>query len=877
MMRRTTWRRLVVYAAIPLAITLAVATMPLPSSAQSGVHKAASGDTGQAKKGVRNRVTDTIKSRDSVVVVANGRYDAGKVHRYLMGNTYRDIWEQPITVPLLDLTRFAGGLTPTEEGGGNQTRSLRFKAADGRTWTFRPLTKDKLSVILAWEGTPIMDLFRDGLSGSFPGAPVVAPPFLEAADIPHPTPLLVVLPDDERLGEFRKHFGARLGTIEEHVSDTENEPGFGGSTVVIDSDDLRKRMNKKPGRHVDSRRLLKARLIDILLGDTDRHRDQWKWGLVSSKDSVFTPIPRDRDQVLATHDGQLLTFARIMKPYLVVFDSTYPKIERMVGYARDLDDRMLAELDRKTWDSVATELQRAITDSVIRVAVYTLPKEYHPLLGPIEGKLQARRDHLRDAAADYYGSLSLLVNVHATDDDDHARIERAADGSVRVTLGPIEAPWYSRQFDPKETKEVRLYLHGGSDSAHVTGTSGPGITLRVIGGGGDNRLVDSSTTPSRSGPTRLYDKGKTPDERYEPDSAFNRLPWLRTYGTSVRPGRDRGAKLTPVAFLHSGRGLGVVPGIGVTHHRYGFRSEPYRSMVGIRAEYSTEVKRYRLLAQGDVRPPAMRLHLGGEAEMTQLAIVQFLGFGNDRTYSDDPLFDVRQRQWIARPWAGYAFGRNRDVTLGPIVKYVVTDSIPNSALTRTNPYGTGQFGQAGLELRLTHDTRDNPTNPLHGFFLQVTANTYPKVWSARTAFHRVAGSASTYLPLPVRKDAVLALRAGGEKVLGDVPFYEAAFLGGSRNLRAAHYNRLAGDGSIFGNAELRLPVARFPLLLPWHIGLLGYAESGRVFVAGDSPGGWHRAVGAGFWLGVLGPSPGVSVLLTNGRERQLIIGTGVSF
>ena len=62
--------------------------------------------------------------------------------------------------------------------------------------------------------------------------------------------------------------------------------------------------------------------------------------------------------------------------------------------------------------------------------------------------------------------------------------------------------------------------------------------------------------------------------------------------------------------------------------------------------------------------------------------------------------------------------------------------------------------------------------------------------------------------------------------------------------------------SRFGNAELRLPVARFPLLLPWHIGLLGYAESGRVFVAGDSPG--------------------VSVLLTNGRERQLIIGTGAA-
>lgn len=871
MRRRVSWWRLAAGTAIAMAMT------PLASSAQRQARPGTSGDTGHVTRVRRVGVTDTITSRDSVEVVANRRYHAGKVLRYFMGDTYRDLWGQSITVPVLDLTQFAGGLTPTEEGGGKQTRSLRFESPDGRTWTFRPLMKDKLAVIEAWADTPLMDLVRDGLSGSFPGAPVVAPPFLEAADIPHPTPLLVVLADEERLGEFRKVFGGRLGTIEEQVSDAEHAPGFGGASEVIDSDKLLKRMNREPRRHVDTRLLLTARLIDIMLGDTDRHRDQWKWGLMRPGDSLFAPIPRDRDQVLATHDGLFANPVRVLKPYLVAFDSAYPRIETMVGYARDLDDRLLAEFDRTAWVAAAMELARAITDSVIHTAVYGLPAGYHRHLGPIEGKLRARRDHLPDAAMDYYGSLSRLVYVHATDHDDRARVERTADGFVQVTLGRTDAPWYARRFDPKATQEVRIYLHGGNDTAAVTGVSGAGITVRVVGGGGDNQLADSSTSPPRAGRTRLYDQGKTRNENYEPDSAFNRLPWLRIYGTSVRPGRDRGTSIVPFASLKAGRGLGIVPGLGIRQFRYGFRSTPYRTMVGLQAEYSTAVRRYRLLAQGDVRPPDMRLHLGGDVEMSEFAMVQYRGLGNASTYTRDPFYDVQQRQWIARPWAGYAFGIHRDVTLGPVVKYVVTDSLPNTFLSQTPRYGTGRFGQAGLELRLRHDTRDNASNPQHGVFMQVTGSSYPGLWSARTAFHRMAGTASTYLPVPVRKNAVLALRAGGAKVFGDHPFFEGAFLGGPQDLRAVNYHRLAGDASIFGNAELRIPVARVPLLLPWQFGLLGYAETGRVFVGGDSPGGWHRAVGAGFWLGILGPSPGVSVLFTNGRERQVLVGTGVSF
>ena len=830
-----------------------------------------------SRTGVRPSGLRRADAPDSVTVVANGRYGAGRIHRFFMGNTYRDLWGEPIRVPVLDLERFGGGLKATEEGGGMQTRTLRFASADGRTWVFRPVAKHRLEVAKKFDGTVLMDLFVDGLSGLFPGAPVITPPFLAAIDVPHPTPALVVLPDDDRLGEFREYFGGRLGTIEEHVSDDHDDPGFSGAVEVVDDDELRERMNTRPGRHVDARRQLKARLVDILLGDPDRHHDQWKWGRMSPRDSLLTPIPRDRDQVAATHDGLLLHAARLVKPYLVEFDSTYGPINDAYGLTRDLDERLLSELDWKAWDSLATDVKRAVSDSVIHAALQLLPAAYHPRLGALERTLRARRDRLSAVAASYYRTLSLVASIHATDSADEARIVRDRDGPVLVQLGREGAPWYSRRFVPGETREIRLYLHGGDDRAAVTGAAGPGIALRVIGGGGNNRLVDSTVARTRSGVTRLYDHGETPPERYRPDTAFDRLPWLRANGTLVPPQRDWGTRTVPVVSIGTGRGLGIVPKLGVKHYAYGFRHVPYRRMLAIEGEYSTDTRGFHVLTEGDLRFEQSRLHLGGQAEMSEFEVVQFHGFGNDVAASRDAFYDVHQRQWSLRATAGYAFGTNRDLTLGPVLKYTTTDDAADRFIAEERPYGVGRFGQLGLELRLQHDTRDDPSNPGHGVFVRAAATTFPGIWSARSAFHRVGATASTYLPVPGPKRSVLALRAGGERVFGEFPYYEAAFLGGSRTLRSVRYHRLAGDASLFGTTELRIPVADFPFILPWSTGLIGFAEAGRVFVDGRSPGGWHHAAGAGFWIGVLSPGNSLSVVFTNGRERGLLIGTGVSF
>src|SRR5687768_11093449 len=67
-----------------------------------------------------------VVSRDTVAYAAGTHYDANGFQRFFLGNTYRDLWTKPVRVPVLDVRTYAGGLVPLKEGGGKQTKNLRF-------------------------------------------------------------------------------------------------------------------------------------------------------------------------------------------------------------------------------------------------------------------------------------------------------------------------------------------------------------------------------------------------------------------------------------------------------------------------------------------------------------------------------------------------------------------------------------------------------------------------------------------------------------------------------------------------------------------------------------------------------------------------------
>src|SRR5688500_20255466 len=114
------------------------------------------------------------------------------------------------------------------------------------------------------------------------------------------------------------------------------------------------------------------------------------------------------------------------------------------------------------------------------------------------------------------------VDVHATDPDERATVVRPGDGFVDISLqSGSNLPYFARRFDARETREIRLYMHGGNDVALVTGRVQQSIPVRIIGGNGENTMVDSSTVGGRSNPTRLYDVRSLSGDSHEQQTTAN--------------------------------------------------------------------------------------------------------------------------------------------------------------------------------------------------------------------------------------------------------------------------------------------------------------------------------------------------------------------
>lgn len=816
---------------------------------------------------------------DSVQIVAGKRYQGGWFRRFLLGDTYRDLWAAPVRVPLLDLRGYAGGLTPTKTGSGNQTRSLRFVAVDGSEYVFRMVDKDKIPLPKGFHGTVVEGIARDQVSAHHPGGAVVSAPLLQAAGVLHVTPYLAVMPDDSLLGEFRQEFAGRLGMIEAYPSKPDDLPGFAGASALIESEDLRALLDKSPSTRLDARALLKARLMDMLLNDWDRHPGNWKWAqLEASPNAAWVPIPRDRDKAFIQYGGVVAVASRF-SPNLIAFKPTYPSIRGLTYNSREMNRRLLSGLEKPVWDSIAGDLKRRITDNVIDSAVRGMPPEYQALHPDLASKLKSRRDRLPEQADVFYRFLAAYPDIHATDSADRARIARHPDGSVEIELrSKGDVPSFRRRFHALETREVRVYLHGGDDSTVVTGNAPHSILVRVIGGNGTNGLVDSSRVGGRGEAALFYDLGTVSGIEYGPDTLFDRRPWIKQDGSVVPPTRDYGGRTTPLAGLSVDGDLGFVFRLGMRSERMVFRHQPFSLRLDGTGEYATRVNGFRFTAFADKRREESSLHFTARARMSQLEVTSFYGFGNASPDAALELAEVRQRQWQLHPAVALSLGARSDLTFGPLIQYSTTDNLPGRILSTLQPYGSGDFGQAGLRLGLYHDARDQVKDPRRGVLIDVSGAWYPAVWDLENAFGAVAASAAVYYTFHLPLRPILLIRGSGRKLFGEFPFYEAAFVGGRGSVRQLDRQRYAGDASLTGTAELQIPVARFPLVLPFDVGIYGFADGGRVYVEGESPGGWHTGAGFGFWIAVMNPATSIAIELGERRGRSIVrVKTGLAF
>jgi hypothetical protein len=312
----------------------------------------------------------------------------------------------------------------------------------------------------------------------------------------------------------------------------------------------------------------------------------------------------------------------------------------------------------------------------------------------------------------------------------------------------------------------------------------------------------------------------------------------------------------------------------VDTRRYGFRRDPFASRHVLRAGWAFGESTFRADDLADFRFENSPWRAGWYAYASGIESSRFFGFGNasgDRGEPNADFFKVKQQHYAFTPTLGVALGRGFSLSFGPAVKYTSsTHTEDDTLVNRERPYGFGDFGAVGAVGVLEFDTRVAASKspggvalrrmgyPRGGALLQVAGRVWPKAWDVRETFGSVEGSASAYLTPGGGRAPTLALRVGGKKTFGDTPFHEAAYLGDGNAgvgqitpdamVRGLPRHRYAGDAAVFGNADLRVYVSRFNVVVPGEWGLLVFGDAGRVYLDGESSDKWHTGYGGGVWI-----------------------------
>ena len=440
---------------------------------------------------------------DSVWAVAGRHYDQhGWFFNWFMGPHHRAVWAAPVRVPVFRLAsadRQAGALKPTKLGGGFQSTSLTLEASDSRPYVIRSLDKDPAHIVPGWlRKTFATNALRDGTSAGNPYGALVVPPLAQALGVPHTHPRIFYVPLTETqltVADANERLRGKLVLFEEKYSGKlVSSPLLPQAREYIGDEDMRKKIYTHPADRPDQQALLRARLLDVLIGDWDRHAGQWQWAELPDPAHPgrrrYAPIPKDRDQTFYRVSDGLVGWLGTRKftiRHLVTFKKRIHDVPAITGQGRYVDQRGMPELTRRDFEQAARYVQQHLPDSTLARAVRRLPPAVYALEGErLLHDLQHRRDQLPAVARKYYLLKARQPIVAGTDQPDFFQVRRTRDSTtVRIYSRALGADslYFQRTYFSKETRRLTLEGLGSNDIFDVAGR---GLPLVLHGGAGQD-------------------------------------------------------------------------------------------------------------------------------------------------------------------------------------------------------------------------------------------------------------------------------------------------------------------------------------------------------------------------------------------------------
>ena len=327
------------------------------------------------------------------VVHASDKYCCPSLfEKILFGSNYRREWATAVRMPVFDIRKT--NFRIAEMGGGQQTTSLVLMDEKNKEWVLRSVDKNvKVDRIKKY-------IVQDHISGSYPYAGLSMPGIAHAAGVPAGEQYLYFVPDDSAFGKYRSAMANKVFMLVN--KQPQEEKG-------ITTSEMLEKLQADKQYSVDAKEYLKARLIDWLVADWDRHDEQWSWVERKTDSGIeFYVVPQDRDQAFYRSNGLLMKlFGSVFMPHFDKFNNKAKNIKDLSKKSWALDKQLLGSLSKTDWQTVTREFQKNISDSVLESAIRKQPPEIFAIRGnELIEKLKSRRNGLQKQAMKYYSFLS---------------------------------------------------------------------------------------------------------------------------------------------------------------------------------------------------------------------------------------------------------------------------------------------------------------------------------------------------------------------------------------------------------------------------------------------------------------------------------------
>ncbi|WP_156133218.1 metallophosphatase [Lacinutrix sp. Hel_I_90] len=790
-------------------------------------------------------------------------------YKWFWGDHYRAIYGREIEAPVLFLEALPDSVRAITEGGGNQSRSLRLIDTNENEYTVRELRKSGLRFIQSkikdhyvldyMNNTVAEDIVQDYYTTAQPYAQFAINELLEAINIPHANPRIVYLPKQKRLGRFNENYGDKLYMFEEHVGD-ENKAfdTFGNADDIISTKDMLLELQNDKDAKIDEDSYLRARLFDLLIGDWDRHEDQWRWGLHKKEDGtkLYKPIPRDRDQAFPKYDGVFPAILKAVSPLARNMQTYAPEIKNIKSFNNAvyyLDKSFINRAHWGDWKKQAQTIQNQLSDAVIDKAFANLLEDTKgESIDQIKSILKQRRENLVDIAKDYYDYFKAHEIIAATNKDNTISVLRQAKGITKVTITQQDLTIFENTYDSEDTKELWIYALDGDDTITVSGEGSHYITLKIFGGE-DNDIYNVENNRN----VTVYDyktkkntfNGRVSKKLTDSYAINNYDPQKRKYANNV---------LLPTVGFDPDAGFSA--GLTNTYTTYALLRNPFTTQHKVNASYYSATQGFEFSYNGEFAHVFQDWNLGLDARITSANYaINFFGIGNETTYDPDAVdMDFNRTkisQWHFQPSLTYKTSGNVSAHIAARVEaHTLTNDENGFAeifFDANNDLFENQV-YAGAEVGLAFNNKKGLLSlPRRGMALGVVTGYKQAINSDYdNAFAYVKPTISFIYPLHESGLATLATKAQANFILGDnYEFYHAATVGGNTSLRGYRNDRFLGETSFFQTTDLRVCfIEKHTGFIPLRIGVSGGYDLGRVWNKNENSNTWHNSYGGSVFI-----------------------------